>query len=279
MKHTHTLFLILLLAYNFKVDAQTNKRTGELRYSLSYKLTMQIDTASSAKRTEMTVLRAGDSTHQFLGYAYNQMDSILRARRNQGVKEINMGKIYSIIDTKPLINYKIYKNIKHPQYIHIENILLDRYSYSDSLRLNWMIEEKKRDSVNGFLCQKATTFFAGRNYVAWFTLDLPLQAAPYKFDGLPGVIIRVHDTQEHYSFELVSLYKSTGKEYLYKKDSGVHEITRTEFLQQRKNVGNKTYMELLLEDGSAQLFNLTPEDEKRLNRKAKPFILNYIELE
>jgi len=259
-------------------NAQTTESREELRYSLIYKLTLQKDTASSSKYTEMTILRVGDSEHQFLVYPYHQVDSAMSARSSQSTEGSNVLEYLSFFNSPPLIDYKIYKDVKNLRYKHMENIVYTTYSYYDSLSVRWKIESAK-DTIHGYVCQKATTHFAGRNYVAWFTMDLPLQAAPYKFDGLPGVIVKVSDTQGHYTFELVSLYKSTRKEYLYKQDHGARKVTRAEFLQQRKDIRNKTLFQLMLEDGGIEIPNPTPKQEKLYSQKAEPLVPNYIELE
>lgn len=258
---------VLILAFAV-VNAQTTRDLEELRYSLVYKLTLQKDTASSSKYTEMTILRVGDSEYQFLVYPYHQVDSAMSARSSQSTEGSNVLEYLSFFNSPPLIDYKIYKDVKNLRYKHMENIVYTTYSYYDLLSVRWKIESAK-DTIHGYVCQKATARFAGRNYVAWFTMDLPLQAAPYKFDGLPGVIVKVIDTQEHYTFELVSFYKSTGKEYLYKQDHGARQVTRSEFLQQRYDIRNKSYFQLMLEDGGIEVIDPTPEDERAYGGKSR----------
>lgn len=53
-----------------------------------------------------------------------------------------------------------------------------------------------------YTCTKAITTFRGREYVAWFTDDIPIQNGPWKFCGLPGLIVKVNDTQNNYTYEL-----------------------------------------------------------------------------
>lgn len=60
-------------------------------------------------------------------------------------------------------------------------------------------------TVNGFLCQKATCNFRGRDYIAWFTLDIPVGNGPWKFGGLPGLILKVYDTKLLYTFECTKI--------------------------------------------------------------------------
>ncbi len=59
----------------------------------------------------------------------------------------------------------------------------------------------------GYTCQKATTRYEGRDYVAWFAPKIPISDGPYKFSGLPGLIVEIADTKEYYRFELTGLSK------------------------------------------------------------------------
>ncbi len=54
----------------------------------------------------------------------------------------------------------------------------------------WSIH-KETQEILGYSCLKASACFRGRTYIAWFTTDLPFKAAPWKFHGLPGVILKV----------------------------------------------------------------------------------------
>lgn len=62
-------------------------------------------------------------------------------------------------------------------------------------------------TVAGYICQRATTTFGGRQWEAWFTREVPLSDGPYKFYGLPGLIVKVGDTRQYYVFELLKLVK------------------------------------------------------------------------
>ena len=52
----------------------------------------------------------------------------------------------------------------------------------------------------GFNCQQATVHFRGRNYEAWFTEEIPTSVGPWKFFGLPGLILEVKDSQNRVYF-------------------------------------------------------------------------------
>jgi len=73
--------------------------------------------------------------------------------------------------------------------------------YDDESKMNWNISAEKA-KIGSYNTQKATTEFGGRQWEAWFTSDIPLQDGPYKFHGLPGLIVKVEDTGKNYSWEL-----------------------------------------------------------------------------
>ncbi|KQM24966.1 GLPGLI family protein [Chryseobacterium sp. Leaf201] len=86
----------------------------------------------------------------------------------------------------------------------------DIYTYPTSNHIVWKLENDMK-ILKDFKAQKATADFGGRQWIAWFTKDIPLSEGPYKFHGLPGLILEIKDTKEQYIFNLVksSNLKST----------------------------------------------------------------------
>ena len=63
----------------------------------------------------------------------------------------------------------------------------------------WEIENNETKKIGDYICKKATTTFRGRNYIAWYTLDFTTYFGPWKFNGLPGLIMEVYDeTNRHH---------------------------------------------------------------------------------
>ncbi|PKP19287.1 MAG: hypothetical protein CVU07_00175 [Bacteroidetes bacterium HGW-Bacteroidetes-23] len=56
--------------------------------------------------------------------------------------------------------------------------------------IKWKITPNQK-SVMGYNCQEAYGEFRGRNYRAYFLKDIPISNGPFKFDGLPGIILKV----------------------------------------------------------------------------------------
>lgn len=81
----------------------------------------------------------------------------------------------------------------------LENVVLKLSSASIQ---NWKLTDEKK-KLRDFNLQKATATWEGRNWIAWFTADIAFQEGPYKFHGLPGLIVELYDDKRNYKFELV----------------------------------------------------------------------------
>ena len=74
---------------------------------------------------------------------------------------------------------------------------------------DWKLETEKTTVILGHHCQKATCHWRGRDYVAWFAPDIPIRRGPWKFGGLPGLILKIYDINKLYTFEAVAIEKAT----------------------------------------------------------------------
>jgi GLPGLI family protein len=66
-------------------------------------------------------------------------------------------------------------------------------------------------TVCGYLCQKATCRFRGNDFMAWFAPELPVSNGPWKFGGLPGLILKVYDHDKYYDFECIKIENHSKK--------------------------------------------------------------------
>lgn len=73
-------------------------------------------------------------------------------------------------------------------------------------------------SIANYTVIKATTHFRGRDFVAWFTPEIPVKAGPWKFFGLPGLILEAYDTEKifRWNAQLVQYPKEFSKN-IFKK--------------------------------------------------------------
>ena len=77
-----------------------------------------------------------------------------------------------------------------------------------------IFEEYK--TILNFKCQKATTKIYDREFVVWFTAEIPVNDGPWKFFGLPGLILEAHSKNNYHHFYTTSIKKNLNTEYIYK---------------------------------------------------------------
>ncbi len=74
---------------------------------------------------------------------------------------------------------------------------------------NWEIHNETK-KIGQFTTSKATIKFRGRDYTAWFTEEIPVPYGPWKFRGLPGLILEVYDTEN--VFHITTTKVKVGKD-------------------------------------------------------------------
>ena len=108
---------------------------------------------------------------------------------------------------------------------------LERYNayYTEPVQyLQWTLEDKYQ-VILGYKCQLATCHWRGRDFEAWFAADIPVRLGPWTFGGLPGLILKLNDTQNLYTWEAVELR------------SGDFPITKRKYEGFRKNSRKNIY--------------------------------------
>lgn len=99
---------------------------------------------------------------------------------------------------------KIFKNRVNGEITIIDHSS-DAYMCVDPVAsFGWKIMDETA-VVLDYTCQKATAHFRGRDYEAWFSSEIPVNDGPWKFFGLPGMILRVNDTEGLIAFECIGL--------------------------------------------------------------------------
>lgn len=153
-----------------------------------------------------------------------------------------------------------------------------QYHYLENL--NDMLWEIKADTMtyNNYLCQKAIIHFGNREWIAWFTSEIPINEGPYKFKNLPGLIVNLYDKQQDWNFEITSIQKVANDFYL-----DVNLYKNYQAVDKQWFLKNKRYYEsnyLQIREASGDSF-IDPENRKimqeniNLNFKSRS---NWIEL-
>jgi GLPGLI family protein len=112
-------------------------------------------------------------------------------------------------------------------------IYYGKYIYEEPVpKFEWKIKPDTT-TILGYKCIKATTTFRGRDYEAWFTPFIPVRQGPWKFNGLPGLILKVADTKEYFKWEAIGIEKPENRKiYTYNIDkSEIQKITREDMMK------------------------------------------------
>ncbi|WP_407404727.1 GLPGLI family protein [Chryseobacterium sp.] len=112
-----------------------------------------------------------------------------------------------------LVSFVIEKSYSDQKVVSFDRLEMDEFKVSDDRNINWKILPEK-EKIGELMTQKATTNFAGRLWTAWFTTEIPLQDGPYKFRGLPGLIVKIEDRTKSHSFVLNGIKNLGSKDWI-----------------------------------------------------------------
>ncbi|MFC3812814.1 GLPGLI family protein [Lacihabitans lacunae] len=230
MKKLPALLCILLFVLIFKT-ASAQKEYIEVIYSITYHRGIA-DTKPTARKAVLIIKPNSGSNYALKNLIIS--DSIYNAHLANPPKEIKLtGAYYD--EFRELIK-KDYSSKKLDVTCKGSGIADNNYyNYKQDINLNWTPSEGL-DSLLGYACQKATVSYMGRDYVAWYAPELPISDGPWKFHGLPGLILRVYDTQNIFDFKVFSIKEvnSDITQDLFKNAKKIIPITHEAYWKENK---------------------------------------------
>lgn len=192
------IFSVFLLTAFFVLNAQ--ETANRFFYELNYK--PKKDSARTEKVMMILDITKDKSIYQ--DYTLIAQDSLLKIQF-EAMQKSGVFKDMSKMVTMPKFSFKVYKFYPDMKVQYVERISSGftplNIGYNDDHKFNWQISNEKA-KIGSYNAQKATTEFGGRKWTAWFSSDIPLQDGPYKFHGLPGLIVKIEDEGQNYSWEL-----------------------------------------------------------------------------
>lgn len=176
------------------VNAQNNRFIYEYKFVLD-------STKKDVVASEMMFLDITKNSSKYYSREVYVQDSIMRAdlekQMKAGVSNFNIKRN----DAKGKVRYKVTKDYqKNKTYLNVR-IGSDSYKVLEDRVLDWKILTEK-EKIGNWEAQKATTEFGGRKWTAWFCEEIPLSDGPYKFKGLPGLIVKISDADNSHVMEL-----------------------------------------------------------------------------
>ncbi|GHA48564.1 hypothetical protein GCM10007103_31850 [Salinimicrobium marinum] len=251
--------LLLLICLCSQGIAQSDY-SDEFRYKVVYQLTYQPDsTDASSVTSEEMWLYMGEEISKFSSKGKALKDSLYRTKNLSGAGMPDFKARAELTRTE--FGYAVFKDIPKNKISYTLKILRDELRYEEDKGLfEWEILPETR-TIQGYESQKAKTVFRGREYTAWFTTEIPISDGPYKFSGLPGLILQLSDSENHYVFEIVQ-FQSLEEPLSLEFSMGDYTLTSREKLLQLK----KEYEE----DPFAALDNANRGSTKKVTIEISP---------
>ncbi|MGQ2118526.1 GLPGLI family protein [Ornithobacterium rhinotracheale] len=151
-------------------------------------------------KTGLTVLQIGKDFTKFTDEAIIKSDSLSKAFAQKGTANTSdLNKMLAVMYGTGYFS-NVLNDLKTKQ-ITIQNaMMLSGMEYTiPTPTLKWQLQKDQKE-ILGYAVQKATTQYGGREWEAWFAKDIPLSYGPYVFNGLPGLILEVYDTENEHHF-------------------------------------------------------------------------------
>ncbi len=204
--------------------------TATYRYVYHYQFQLDSLNEDSKKETKMLLL-LGKKQSFFGNHAYYFIDSLRYlnslglvddAQVSKGFTTVKFrGPTYKLVQEKPTLF-----NIR---YATVEG----HWEIEDTANLEWKLGNQT-DSIAGFPCHNAFTYFRGRHYEAWYTTEIPISKGPYKFGGLPGLIVQINDIQQTHIFKLESVTET--KSLIIQENKKTVKMNLSQLQQAQKNL-------------------------------------------
>lgn len=198
------ILLIITLVLSFNTFSQN--------VTIEYNTTINTNDAVLSTSTNYTYILSKNESNYF----NNFKDSLSQFKYKKiidEVREVGDIKLVTLSDNKYGYIRKdfFYKNYEKDTLIYNEIISINKQFVGEKINLfDWEIKPKSDTLVLGFKCQIATTKFRGRIYEAIFSPEIAPYGGPWKFDGLPGLIISVKSLDNYFIIYPIKISINSG---------------------------------------------------------------------
>jgi GLPGLI family protein len=248
--------------------------------SVKYKSVIVNDTNKRDKPdNDIEALEIGkNGSYYYSVYFEDRAKEMAEWRRLNGDKMMDMKDMMKMMEKKgnPV---KVYKNYKTNQVSYIDRIARDSFYYDEETPVfDWNIQPDTMRILNQ-VCQKATCTSRGRTFEAWYAQEINISEGPLKFNGLPGLILKISDTKKDYVFEAFSVEKVDAA--ITPKSSLVRNLKKEAFVRMYKNFVMNPMGNIMAESSSSITKDVPDNADGKafLNAMAKfKFPYNPIEL-
>ncbi len=250
MKHALILLLLVLTAALFGQSKSESNSDLVITYQLNYKRLVGSEQLKST-RTILAVNKSG---------SFFSFEGMIELNKLKKEKELT---IDDVLANQP----PFYLLIKKEKGIctHYESIAEDYYVIKEAVVLRW--ELVSQDSLIGKVkCKKAITNYGGRKWIAWYNPEIAVSTGPYVFDGLPGLIYKIADSENIFNFTIEELKSqkfdvdtNLANYFINSEQKPFEAISRENFIKIRSQLSRMS-----IDEKMAYMNRSKPEREKLL---------------
>ena len=197
------MIILILLALIVRVTGG-NAQSDVTKLSVTYEVHYQKVEEVAKREKDLMRLDIGEHSSQYI--------SIIGEFLTKNKSDIMAKRIKDPYAGYTTLRDEVFKNTPNEGYlrfVHMPGWVSCREKIEGLF--DWQLLEG--DSiVCGYPCHRATTTFRGRSWTVWYTLDLPYSDGPWKFCGLPGLVLYAYDSEDKFRFNCIGIEKGDGHE-------------------------------------------------------------------
>lgn len=237
-------FLSLLFLIGFSLSSTAQKISGTATYKSATKMEFKLPEDMPPDQKKMLEARMNKAAQKEFSLQFNRNESLFEEvveleKQGQGGM-----RFMSIITGGTGL---FYKNNKTQRYTDQTEFFGKKFLIKDSLeQFDWVLSSETK-AIGNYICNKATATQNRKTLTlkttddevqdsagvdtniitAWYTMQVPLNHGPDKYQGLPGLILEVNDGQRTILCTKVTL--NTKEEIEIEEPSEGEEVSREEF--------------------------------------------------
>lgn len=189
-------------------------------------------------KSSIVVLQIGGKISKFVDVNTLKTDSL--QKKHSVLKTIGSKEANQQINIKRGISFKksVFKNYQNNYLTTQGKILSTKYEYEEKIpKLNWKLTENNKSILN-YKVKKAVVNYGGRNWIAWYTEEIPINLGPYVFGNLPGLILELYDDKKNFHFTAIGI-DNEQKEIYKRIEKKIVKTSKKDFFKAERNFHEK----------------------------------------
>ena len=197
------LLILLLVSFSALSDA-------EKLYKVLYRIVYNAETRETENgkiAAETAYLDIGNEVTYFYNHDFFRYYFVRDSLKEKGYNETQISG-YNVTNKVqfPCMRFSVLRNYPSAGKTLYSHFIPDDYYYyeEDTPQVDWQLVSGDT-TLLGYQCQKATCKFRGREWTVYYTMDIPISEGPYKFCGLPGLVMYAADSKGDFTFTCIGI--------------------------------------------------------------------------